>query len=239
MKFTQYVNNEILCESLLASVEEPTELETLVEEVALIEDTLNEFLGLGKLADKLTDRAKGKAKDAREKQKEETKSYFEKQKEERARIRAKEEKGKALAGKIADVSGKIDKKVSEIGDRATAAKDAVIAKKDELKASFGKVLKGAKDVFTKFGEESMAKLTPKQKELATELAPLFNKMKRGRSITGEQSLMVIAAVLAGIANADGGFPSKADYDKQLTRLRTLPGMHSFAFSVKYNGDVEE
>lgn len=232
MKFTQYLSDKVLCESVIEQLNEEVEIDELNESLELMEAELNEFLGLGKLASKVkgaaeklggfSDKADKKidaAKEAAKKKIDDTKKGVQ-----------------TFAKKTVDDTKKT---VAELGDKATAKKDELVAKKNELKAKFSNVLKKSKDVFAKFGEEAISALKPAQKELAVELAPLFTKMKKGRAIGGEQALMVIAAVLAGVANADGGFPTKSEYEKKLSYLRSQPGLASFAFTAKYNGEIEE
>lgn len=239
MKFTQYLSDKVLCESVIDQLNEEVEIDELNESLELMEAELNEFLGLGKLASKVKGAAEklGGFSDKADKKIDNAKEAAKKKIEDTKTDIKNTAKGAQYSAERKINAAK--KTVSDIGDRATVAKDELVAKKNELKAKFTSVLKKSKDVFAKFGEEAISALKPAQKELAVELAPLFTKMKKGRAIGGEQALMVIAAVLAGVANADGGFPTKSEYEKKLSYLRGQPGLASFAFTAKYNGEVEE
>lgn len=242
MKFTEYLNNKVLCESLVEELNESYEIESLNEELDLMEAQLNEFLGLGKVAEKikkgaerlsgLSDKADKKIEDT----KTAAKDFVDKKKNDiKNDIQGAKYSLERKKNAIVD-AGK--KKVEDIKSGIEAEKEEMAARKKEIGDKFNRVLTKSKDVFSKFGSAVVDALTPEQKELAKELAPLFNKMKRGGTLSGDQALSVIAAVNAGITHG-GDFPTKKAFDKHLTTLRAQPGLASFSFAVSYNRGPEE
>lgn len=124
--FKEYLTDTVNYETIVGYITEEAELETLGEELVEIETELNELFGLGKLADKLKNRASDKAKGERKEISDETKKHFEEQKKKREKVASKEEKRKAFADKIANVSSKADEKVGKAVTAAGKARDAVV-----------------------------------------------------------------------------------------------------------------
>lgn len=222
MAFRNYLNNTMIADELLESVQE-TELETLNEELFLIEGELNEIFGLGKLAAKIkkvsdkgdekAEELKGKAKEAVEKGKEKVKNAV------------------STAKEVAKNVAKDTFGTDEDSDTVTKSiKDASKAAKEKAVELFTKSQSVFKDIWGKMSTEN---LTPDQKATVEELKGIFGKLAAGKFLSGVDSIKVLAAVLAGSPEA-GKIPSIKAYNKQLERLRTTPGMSSFKFTVKIN-----
>lgn len=155
--FKEYLTDTVNYETIVGYITEEAELETLGEELVEIETELNELFGLGKLADKLKNRAADKAKGERKEISDETKKHFEEQKKKREKVASKEEKRKAFAEKVAAVSDKADKKIS---DTKTAAKEkldsvkgAVVKKATEVKGAIDKKVAEYKEASEKKANE--------------------------------------------------------------------------------------
>lgn len=215
MAFRNYLNNTMLADELLESVQE-SELETLNEELLLIEGELNEIFGLGRLASmikKVSDRGDKKAEELKEKGKEV--------------LDTAKHAGKMFAKDVVDAEHgpvKTGKAILKTGEEmGKAAKEKAV----EL---FTKSQSVFKDIWGKMSTEN---LTADQKATVEELKGIFGKLAAGKFLSGVDSIKVLAAVLAGSPEA-GKIPSIKAYNKQLERLRTTPGMSSFKFTVKIN-----
>ena len=237
MKFGEFVNNKNLSEYMVESIETVEELDTLNEELELLEAQLNEFLGLGKVADKIKSGAERLSKfssstdKAIDTKKKEARDYVDAKK---AEIEAAAKGVKyAAERKVNAAKDAVTKKVEDIKTSAEENREEMKRRKEEIGKRFSNVLANAKNVFQKFGTAVVDSLTPEQKELAKELAPIFNKLKRGGVVTGDQALSIFAAVQSGITHG-GDFPTKKAYDVNLKKLRSQPGLASFSFSVSYN-----
>lgn len=226
MAFRNYLNNTMLADELLESVQE-SELETLNEELLLIEGELNEIFGLGKLAAKIkkaSDKGDEKAEELKGKAKEAIASAKEKGKEV---LDTAKHAGKMFAKDVVDAEHgpvKTGKAILKTGEEmGKAAKEKAV----EL---FTKSQSVFKDIWGKMSTEN---LTADQKATVEELKGIFGKLAAGKFLSGVDSIKVLAAVLAGSPEA-GKIPSIKAYNKQLERLRTTPGMSSFKFTVKIN-----
>lgn len=211
MEFRNFINTTMLCEELVESVQ-GEELETLFEELYIMESELNELFGLGKAADKLkklSDKGDEVAAKAKEKAKDvvDTAKYA-------AKNMAKEAK---------------DKIVGDAKAVGQAHKEIAVAAKDKAVALFGKSQDAFKEMW---GKAMKTELTPEQKATVEELKAIFSKMTTGKYLNREESLKVLASGLAG--GEDGKFPSIKAYNKQLERLRTTPGLNQIQISVKIN-----
>lgn len=266
--FKEYLTDNVHYESLIETVA-VEDLEVLAEGLAEIETELNEFLGLGKAAKFLKDRAEKKAVDnqgkaydkersANEKASKLKKEQEEKAAKEKADREAKADKSKAskdaktedkkeMADRLGKMSASADKKVTAAKDAVvSAAKDkvntAVVGaklaakdisdKKDAIKDSFLKVSDEAKTIFKKFFKDTK-NVSEDQKKTLGEVEGIFTKLTEGKTVSGVEAIKILATVLAGSpeANAVPGFKA---YTKQLERLRALPGISSYKFSVKVN-----
>jgi hypothetical protein len=211
MAFRNYINNTMICEELVESVE-GEDLEVLFEELYIMEAELNEIAGLGKLASflkKANDKGDEAAAKAKEKGKEvlDTAKYA-------AKNMAKEAK---------------DKIVGDAKAIGQAHKEIAVAAKDKAVQVVTKAQDAFKDIW---GKAMKTELTPDQKATVEELKGIFAKMASGKYLNREDSVKVLAAVLAG--GSTEGFPSIKAYNKQLERLRTTPGINSVQISVKIN-----
>lgn len=217
-KFLDYVNDMLLVESVIDSVE-GDELNETFEVLCEAEEQLNELLGLGKLADKLkslstkgdkkVEDVKKGAKDALETGKEAAKNI-----------------AKETVGKLATDAKEVGKSFKEIGEFAgKKASEKAEAVKEKFVQVTGQAREALKKMF-----KGVASASDDQKKVLADLAPLFEKIESGKSVGGEGAIRVLAAILS--MSADGQTPSFKAYQKQLERLRTTPMLSSFRFSVK-------
>lgn len=217
-KFLDYVNDTLLVESVINDVE-VTELSETFEVLCEAEVRLDEFLGLGKLADKLkgaSEKADKKVADAKKGAKEALETG-----KEAAKNIAKE-----TAGKIATDAKEVGKSFKEIGEFAgKTAKEKAEAVKDKFVQVSAQAREGLKKIFSNIKDAS-----EDQKKVLDDLAPLFEKIEAGKSVGGAGAISIMAAVLA--MDASGATPSYKSYQKQLEKLRTTPMLSSYRFSVK-------
>lgn len=217
-KFLDYVNDTLLVESVIDSVE-GDELNETFEVLCEAEEQLNELLGLGKLADKLkslstkgdkkVEDVKKGAKDALETGKEAAKNI-----------------AKETVGKLATDAKEVGKSFKEIGEFAgKKASEKAEAVKEKFVQVTGQAREALKKMF-----KGVASASDDQKKVLADLAPLFEKLENGKSVGGADCLKVLAAVLG--MDASGQTPSFKVYQKQLEKLRTTPMLSSFRFSVK-------
>lgn len=217
-KFLDYVNDTLLVESVIDSVE-GDELNETFEVLCEAEEQLNELLGLGKLADKLkslstkgdkkVEDVKKGAKDALETGKEAAKNI-----------------AKETVGKLATDAKEVGKSFKEIGEFAgKKASEKAEAVKEKFVQVTGQAREALKKMF-----KGVASASDDQKKVLADLAPLFEKIESGKSVGGEGAIRVLASILA--MDASGQTPSFKAYQKQLERLRTTPMLSSFRFSVK-------
>lgn len=245
MKFRESLNYGELSESLILSLNEEEQFVELEQELELMESVLNEFLGLNKLATKIKERADKKAVDRQasvyEKERAtnaalelKKKQAEEKAAKEKEKIDTAKEKSTGLADKIANVSKKADEKVASakktVAELKDAGKEALDKKRADLKQKFTSVVDKSKKAFDSLSKTVVDALTPEQKELASELAPLFRKLTRGGNLSGDDTLKILAAVQSGVGKP-GQFPTKKDFDKKLASIKALPGFETFHFSV--------
>ena len=221
-QFLEYLNDNLIAESFIDTIEKD-EIDSLVEGLNESEEILNEFLGLGKLAKKVgafSEKADKKADEVKEK------------------VKSAVEKGKETVEKAAYAGKEIGKDIKQTvagvaetnKDFAKATKKAFDAKKEEVKEKFVKLSGAAKDVLKQW-HEKIGELNDSQKQTLAELDPLYTKLKEGKSVGGPEAIKILSVVLAGVAEG-GKYPSYKAYTKQLEKLRTLPGISSFRFTVK-------
>lgn len=208
MDFKNYVHSAMICEELVEGVSSD-KIEMFAESVFLIETELNELLGLGRLSDKI-------------------KSFSDKG--DKALASAKE-KGKEFVDDAKYVAKNIAK---EAGEKiATDAKEVYQAHKEiaqaASKAVVGLVTK-SQDAFKELWGNIPGKLTQEQSETIKDLDAIFKKMSSGKFLSGQESLKVLAAVLAGGSSKQ--IPSYKAYNKQLVRLQEIPGLASVRITVK-------
>ena len=217
-KFLDYVNDTLLVESVIDSVE-GDELNETFEVLCEAEEQLNELLGLGKLADKLkslstkgdkkVEDVKKGAKDALETGKEAAKNI-----------------AKETVGKLATDAKEVGKSFKEIGEFAgKKASEKAEAVKEKFVQVTGQAREALKKMF-----KGVASASDDQKKVLADLAPLFEKIESGKSVSGANAIQILAAIFA--MGPDGQTPSFKAYQKQLERLRTTPMLSSFRFSVK-------
>jgi hypothetical protein len=241
MKFRESLNYGELSESLILSLNEEEQFVELEQELELMESVLNEFLGLNKLATKIKERADKKAVDRQasvyEKERAtnaalelKKKQAEEKAAKEKEKIESAKEKSNGLADKIAGVSKKIDDKIKTVAELRANDKEEMSKRKEEIKKRFTSVVDKSKKAFDSLSKTVVDALTPEQKELASELAPLFRKLTRGANLSGDDTLKILAAVQSGVGKP-GQFPTKKDFDKKLASIKALPGFETFHFSV--------
>ena len=215
--FTGWLEDNLLAESLIENVEK-NELDELNEALDIQLDTLNEFLGLGKLAKKVgafSEKADKKAEEV----KKGVKEFGEKGKE----------VVKGMAKEVIDPAREV---VKSNLDFAKATKKAAQEKASDIKEKFVKVSQASKEILKQWHQKA-TELSPEQKKTLDELQPLFDRLVDGKKLNGADSIKVIACVLSGTKEA-GHFPSYKAYTKQLETLRTLPGISSFKFTVAKN-----
>jgi len=220
MSLKLYIDNSMIAESLVESVD-VEELDTLAEELLLIEGELNELFGFRKIASKLRTKADEyagkleKVSDEGDKKVATARKFV-------------DDKAKA-AGKFVDDKATSARKF--VSDKAETAGKAIEKKKEDVKDSVVKSFGATQEAFKKFF--NIKNLTAEQEATKKDLEPLYEKIMNGKTISGADTLKILAAVLAGAEEA-GKVPGFKKYQNQLTRLRTTPGMSSFKFSVKAN-----
>ena len=207
MNFNEYVNQHVFCSQLVESVED-TSLVTLVEELEICEAELNEFLGLGKAAEKL----KSLNKTADEK--------LEKAKE---KVKDVADTAKYAASNMAREAK--DKIVGDAKAVGQAHKEIAVAAKEKLMTLFSKSQSVFKEIW---GNVSKKNLSPEQQQVLMDLASANEKMSTGKFLNAEDSIKVLAAILAG----KGQVPSAKAYTAQLEKLRSIPGMASVRVSAR-------
>lgn len=217
-KFSDYVNDTVLVESVIGDVDS-NELNETYEVLCEAEEQLNELLGLGKLASKLkslSDKGDKKVEDVKKGAKEAL---------ETGKTAAKNI-AKETAGKIATDAKEVGKSFKEIGEFAgKKASEKAEAVKEKFVQVTGQAREALKKMF-----KGVASASDDQKKVLADLAPLFEKIESGKSVGGEGAIRVLSAILA--MDASGQTPSFKAYQKQLERLRTTPMLSSFRFSVK-------
>jgi len=216
-QFTSWLEDSLLAESLIETVEK-NELDELSEALEIQLDTLNEFLGLGKLAkkvgafsekaDKKAEEIKGKAKETIDTGKEVVKGI-----------------GKDIVSPVKEIA-------KTNLDFAKATKKAAVEKATEIKDKFVKISQASKEILKQWHQKA-TELSPEQKKTLDELQPLYDRLVDGKKINGADAIRIIASVLAG-SKESGHFPTYKAYTKQLETLRTLPGISSFKFTVAKN-----
>lgn len=224
-KFLDYVNDTLLVESVINDVE-VTELSETFEVLCEAEVRLDEFLGLGKLADKLkgaSEKADKKVADVKKGAKDFAKEAGEAYGSAKDAVK---NAAKETAGKIATDAKEVGKSFKEIGEFAgKTAKEKAEAVKDKFVQVSAQAREGLKKIFSNIKDAS-----EDQKKVLADLAPLFEKIEAGKSVGGAGAISIMAAVLA--MDASGATPSYKSYQKQLEKLRTTPMLSSYRFSVK-------
>lgn len=210
MNFNEYVNQHVFCSQLVESVED-TSLVTLVEELEICEAELNEFLGLGKAAEKLKSLNKT-ADEKLEKAKEKVKDVAD-----TAKYAAKN-----IAREAKDAEYGAVNTFKEIGK---AHKEMAVAAKEKLMTLFSKSQSAFKEIW---GNVSKKNLSPEQQQVLMDLASANEKMSTGKFLNAEDSIKVLAAILAG----KGQVPSAKAYAAQLEKLKSIPGMASVRVSAR-------
>lgn len=199
-KFIQYVEDVMLVESCVSELNEEQILE-LHEEL----QTIEEVLGLGKIADKLkkfSDKSDEKIEDTKKKVKETT------------------EKAKDVAKGIAkEVGGKI----------ATDTKEVLQSHKEiaqSLASRFAKISSTAKEGLKKMFA-NIKDANEDQKKVLADLAEIIEKIENNKTVSGLK--MLAAAMTMG---PSGEIPSYKKYVKQLEALRTIPMFSTYKVSMK-------
>lgn len=207
-KFSNYVSDNMLIESVIDEVKDE-QIDSLYEELNLIETELNEFLGLNKVAKKLSDWS-GKLTSASD------------------TVDSKIEKTKK------DIKDKVETAKKKVSDTKDSIAKSVADKKASIIKSFVTISTAAKEQLKKiFPEAKVNELTEEQKATFEEIKGVYEKLVANKKVTGIDAIKIIALILAG-ASVPGAIPTIKEYNKQLNRFRTLPGVSSFIFSVKEN-----
>lgn len=206
MKFNEYVNVSMVCSELLESVEE-TSLPTMCESLDLMEQELNELFGLGKVAEKL------KSLDTKADEK----------------VEDIKKKGKEFASDAKYVAKNLGQEAKEkwadAKEVAQSHKEIAVAAKDKLVSLFSKSQSAFKDIWGAISKEN---LSDDQKSVLADLAMAQQKMTSGKFLNGDDSVKVLAAILAG----KGSVPSSKKYLTKLEELKAIPGIATVRVSAR-------
>lgn len=208
MKFKNYIHDTMICEEIVEGISEE-QIESFAESVYMLEDELNELLGLGKLGDKLkalSSKGDKAVETAKEKGKEiaDTAKY-------------------AASNMAREAKEKITRDVKEVGQAHK-----------EIAQAAGKSILGmltkAQDAFKLVWGNVPKNLSSEQLETLKELDAIIKKMGSGKFLSAQESLKVLASILAGGTSKQ--IPTFKAYNKQLERLKEIPGLASINLSVK-------
>lgn len=154
---------------------------------------------------------------------------------------AKVEDKKEMADRLGKISDAADKKVADVKKAVSDKKNDVVVgakmaakdiaeKKDAIKGSLLKISDESRKAFSKLFK-NLTELSEDQKKTLSEVEGIFTKLTEGKTVSGVEAIKIIATVLAGSPESNS-VPSFKAYTKQLERLRALPGISSYKFSVK-------
>lgn len=220
-KFIDYVNDTMLVESVIDSVE-TSEYQEVYEVLCECEDRLDEFLGLDKIGKKLQSLS-GKA-DAKV---DSAKAYGKGLKDEAKEAIAS---GKDAVKNIAKETK--DKVVSDAKEVGKSFKEIGVATKDLIKDKFVKVSADAREGLKKMFK-NVSKASEDQQKVVADLKDLVGSLENGKFVGGGDSIKILAAVLA--MGPDGEIPSYKAYTKSLERLRSTPMLNSYKITIKNAG----
>lgn len=220
-KFIDYVNDTMLVESVIDSVE-TSEYQEVYEVLCECEERLDEFLGLDKLGKKLQSLS-GKA-DAKV---DSVKAYGKGLKDEAKEAIAS---GKDAVKNIAKETK--DKVVSDAKEVGKSFKEIGTATKDLIKDKFVKVSADAREGLKKMFK-NVSKASEDQQKVVADLKDLVGSLENGKFVGGGDSIKILAAVLA--MGPDGEIPSYKAYTKSLERLRSTPMLNSYKITIKNAG----
>lgn len=208
MKFKNYIQTTMICEEIVEGISED-KIELFAESVYMIEDELNELLGLGKLGEKLKSLSSKGDK----------------------AVETAKEKGKEVLDTAKYAASNMAREAKE--KITTDAKEVAQAHKEIAQAA-GKSVLGmltkAQDAFKLVWGTIPKNLSSEQLETLKELDEIIKKMGSGKFLSAQESLKVLASVLAGGTSKQ--IPSFKAYNKQLERLKEIPGLASIKLSVK-------
>lgn len=220
-KFIDYVNDVMLVESVIDSVE-TSEYQEVYEVLCECEERLDEFLGLDKLGKKLQSLS-GKA-DAKV---DSAKAYGKGLKDEAKEAIAS---GKEAVKNIAkETKEKIATDAKEVGK---SFKEIGAATKEAIKDKFVKVSADAREGLKKMFK-NVSKASEDQQKVVADLKDLVGSLENGKFVGGGDSIKILAAVLA--MGPDGEIPSYKAYTKSLERLRSTPMLNSYKITIKTAG----
>lgn len=207
--FREYLNDNVLFEEFIQTVEESEYVE-VYNYLSESEAVLNEFLGLGKVAEKLGKFSK-KADEKVEKAKESAKETI--------------ETGKQVAKGVAkDLVGRPVQNVKEIGKSHAEIAQAIGKKFTELSGN-------ARQEFKKlFGALNPKELTPDQAKVYGNISEIFAKVSDGKLISGSDAVLLLATILA--KREPGHLPSFSNFTKELEKIRSVPGFATYKFMIK-------
>lgn len=205
--FRQFCVDNVEAKYILENVE-ADELLELNEALDEIQIKLDEIFGLDKLGKKISDMSK-KGDEKVAKAKESAKEFVDTGK--------KVVKGiaKDTIGKAWDDAKEVAKSHKEI---AQATGEKLVKISGEAKAAFQKIYSKIKDA------------SEEQKKTLAELEPLFLKLQDGKTVSGAESLKILASILS--AGPSGEIPTFRNYVKALEKIRTTGGFSSYKVSIK-------
>jgi uncharacterized protein YjbJ (UPF0337 family) len=220
-EFRQYIENTLFAESVISNTAEGELLE-LSEAVDLMEQELNELLGLGKLANKLktlSDKGDKKLSDVKASAKETLETG-----KQVVKGIAKDTVGKAwddakeVAKSHKEIAQAAGKKIGELKDEV---KDKLVKVSGQSQAAFKSLFSKVKD------------MSPEQKKTFDDLSAIFEKLQAGKTASGSEAIKILAAVLAK-SPEPGQLPKYSSYTSALEKLRTTSGISSYKISIKKN-----
>lgn len=208
--FKGYLNDNLLFEEFIQTVEE-SEIDSLLEGLDEIEVQLNEFLGLGKVAEKL--------------------SKFSKKADEKVSdVKDSVKNAKEAAGRDLKAAKEGAKEVVDSNVKAAQWAGKKVAEKTALaKEKFTKLMGATKDELKNVFAD-LKNPSEEQQKVIGELQPIFDKIAEKKLVSGVESIKVLAAILAKAES--GKIPSYKAYVSSLEKLRSLPGLSSYKFLIK-------
>lgn len=207
--FREYLNDNLICEEFVQTLKK-SEYQEVYDYLSESEEVLNEFLGLGKVAEKIGKFSK-KADEKVENAKESAKETAEKAKD-------------VVKGIAKDVAGGAKKHTSDVVQSHAEIAQAIGKKFTELSTT-------ARGEFKKlFGAINPKELTPDQAKVYGNISEIFSKVSDGKLISGSDAVLLLATILA--KREPGNLPTYSNFTKELEKIRSVPGFASYKFMIK-------
>lgn len=213
-KFIQYVEDVMLVESCVSELNEEQILE-LHEELEVIE----EFLKIGKFADKLK-----KFSDKQDKNVEDAKKA----------IGDAASKARKYAGETAEKAVDVAKGMTKDAVSGAWKHGSEIGKShleiaQSLASRFAKISNEAKEGLKKMFSK-IKDANEDQKKVLADLAGIIERIENKKTVSGADGIRMLAAAMS--MGPSGEIPSYKKYVKQLEALRTIPMFSTYKVSMK-------